>query len=91
VGAAGVFDRRISRASSVPAAAVAPDAVLTFTREADGDFRDAETGTSWNNLGRATSGLMKGAELGIVFHGNAFWFAWAAFRPETRVWQIPTS
>jgi thiol-disulfide isomerase/thioredoxin len=57
---------------------------LTFT--ADGDvFRDAETGSTWNNLGLALSGELAGVELEPVVSINHFWFSWAAFRPQTRI------
>jgi hypothetical protein len=60
--------------------------VLTF--EADGGlFRDLETGSTWSITGRATSGPLAGSQLELVVHGNHFWFAWAVFKPETRVWQ----
>ena len=60
--------------------------VLTF--EASGDaFRDRETGSSWDISGVARSGLLAGRSLTKVVHGNHFWFAWAAFKPETRIWQ----
>jgi thiol-disulfide isomerase/thioredoxin len=57
---------------------------LTFT--ADGDvFRDAETGSTWNNLGLALSGELAGVALEPVVSINHFWFSWAAFRPQTRI------
>ncbi len=60
--------------------------VLSFS--ADGDaFRDAETGSTWDIAGRATAGSLAGQDLPPVVHGNTFWFAWAAFQPDTRVWQ----
>jgi len=60
--------------------------VLTF--EASGDaFRDLETGSSWDISGVARSGPLAGRSLTKVVHGNHFWFAWAAFKPETRIWQ----
>lgn len=59
---------------------------LTF-EPAGGAFRDAETGSTWSITGRATAGPLAGASLIPVVHGNHFWFAWAAFRPTTRVWQ----
>ena len=60
--------------------------VLTF--EASGDaFRDRETGSSWDISGVARSGPLAGRSLTKVVHGNHFWFAWAAFKPEPRIWQ----
>jgi hypothetical protein len=31
-------------------------------------------------------GALKGEKLTPVIHGNHFWFAWAAFRPDTQVY-----
>jgi hypothetical protein len=58
---------------------------LTFVFE-DGAVRDRDTGSEWNVLGHAVSGELEGAELPRVVHGDHFWFAWAAFKPETRIW-----
>jgi thiol-disulfide isomerase/thioredoxin len=57
---------------------------LTFTAEGD-TFRDAETGSTWNNLGQALSGELAGTALEPVVSINHFWFSWAAFRPQTRI------
>ncbi len=58
---------------------------LTFSWRNDG-FVDAETGSRWTILGRAESGPLVGKELQPVVHGNHFWFAWAAFKPDTRIY-----
>ena len=59
---------------------------LTFSASADG-FRDAETGTRWNVLGAALSGPLAGHRLEPIVHGDHFWFAWAAFQPDTRIYR----
>ena len=59
---------------------------LTFQAD-DADFVDNETGSHWNILGQATAGSLKGRSLEPVISANHFWFAWAAFNPDTRVWQ----
>ncbi|MGA8210093.1 MAG: DUF3179 domain-containing protein [Nocardioidaceae bacterium] len=46
---------------------------------------DAETGSSWNVLGRAVSGPLAGARLQPVTFLDTFWFAWAAFHPATEL------
>jgi hypothetical protein len=46
---------------------------------------DTKTGTVRDVLGKARSGELAGAELEPVISGNHFWFAWATFKPETRV------
>jgi hypothetical protein len=59
-----------------------------FTFYPDGDeFLDNETGTTWNLLGQATRGPKAGSALTPIVHGAHFWFAWAAFEPETVVYQ----
>ncbi len=59
----------------------------TLTFESAGDaFRDVETGSLWDISGRALSGQLAGMQLETLVHGNHFWFAWAVFKPETRVW-----
>ncbi|GAC1605013.1 MAG: hypothetical protein NVS3B21_34430 [Acidimicrobiales bacterium] len=50
-----------------------------------GGFRDRETRSTWDILGRATSGPLAGRALTPVAHVDTFWFAWAAFRPSTRI------
>jgi hypothetical protein len=67
VGTAIAFDRRVG------------SDVLTFTANGDDTFTDAETGSTWNLLGRATDGPLAGEQLDTVVHRNDFWFAWAAF------------
>jgi hypothetical protein len=72
VGATGVF---------VP---VASGRELHFDA-ADNAFRDRETGSTWDVLGRATAGPLSGQSLEPVEHVDTFWFAWAAFRPDTTI------
>jgi thiol-disulfide isomerase/thioredoxin len=88
-------------ASALDAGAVAQGrdvgTVNTFSRELDGrtltfDYDgerivDEETGSEWNVLGRALSGPLAGKALTPVVNVNHFWFSWAAFRPETRVYR----
>ena len=60
---------------------------LRFERAAvDGLIVDHETRSIWNILGLATGGPLANQRLGAVGHGDHFWFAWAAFEPETRIW-----
>jgi hypothetical protein len=60
--------------------------VLTF-EFVDGLITDQETGSQWNLLGRAVAGELAGSQLEPVVSINHFWFSWAAFRPETRIYQ----
>lgn len=73
VGAVGVFDRRVGADT------------LTFEAVGSDGFRDTASSTTWNLFGLAVAGPRKGQQLRPVAHGTHFWFAWAAFRPDTRV------
>jgi len=55
-----------------------------------GVFLDDGSGSTWNIFGRATSGPRAGEQLQPVFHTTEFWFAWAAFYPETELWDVGT-
>jgi hypothetical protein len=71
VGATGVFNREVE------------GQVLTFSANGDGTFKDQETGSTWDILGLATSGSLAGTQLKAIPHHDTFWFAWAAFVPDT--------
>ena len=58
--------------------------MLTFVVE-DQIIVDRQTGSKWNILGQAVDGPLQGSQLTPVVHGNHFWFAWAAFNPDTLV------
>jgi hypothetical protein len=75
VGATGVFEPTVDGRR------------LTFEPRKNG-FRDVETGSSWDVLGNATSGPLAGAKLAPVEHVDTFWFAWAAFLPDTRIAEL---
>ncbi len=74
IGTAGVFERTVSGKT------------LTFTWTG-GRISDQQTGSAWSILGAAVTGPLKGVRLTPVVHGQHFWFAWAVFRPKTRVYQ----
>lgn len=74
VGAAAAYSR------------VVDGRTLTFQRDGE-RLVDAETGSSWDVLGRAVEGPLAGAQLQPVVAINHFWFSWAAFKPETRIFQ----
>ncbi len=63
---------------------------LTFDYDGT-DFIDQETGSKWNALGLAVEGELAGTQLKAVASINHFWFSWAAFRPETRIYGIDES
>ena len=50
-----------------------------------GGFVDTETGSRWDIFGTAVDGPLRGARLEAIEHVDTFWFAWAAFAPETVV------
>ncbi len=74
VGATGVFDP------------VLDDQLLTFFK--DGDLIvDNETGSTWNIVGQAIAGELAGQQLTRIIHADHFWFSWAAFRPDTIIYE----
>ena len=70
VGMAALFDRSLG------------DRPLTF-EWVDGAIVDAETGSHWNIFGSATAGDLAGQQLRPINAFPHFWFAWAAFYPDT--------
>jgi hypothetical protein len=72
VGASGVFRPRSGGQD------------LTFRPTGEG-FVDDQTGSTWDIFGEAVDGPLEGRRLQAVPHVDTFWFAWAAFQPETRV------
>jgi hypothetical protein len=60
--------------------------IRTF-KIADGKILDEQTNSEWNIFGQAVSGELKGKQLTPVVSINHFWFSWAAFKPETRIYQ----
>ena len=73
VGASGVF---------VP---VVNGQELSFEAVDDATFRDTETGTTWSILGVGLDGPLAGEQLEPYEHLDTFWFAIAAFRPDTTI------
>jgi len=74
VGSVAVYDRRIA------------GRVLTFVANGAGVYRDQETGSVWNILGEAIDGELRGEQLTRQLAFDHFWFAWAAFHPQTAVY-----
>lgn len=71
VGSTGVYDPRVDGRS------------LTFRASGRTQFSDRETGSRWSLAGLAVEGPLKGTRLSALPHQDAFWFAWAAFQPDT--------
>ena len=60
---------------------------LTFRVE-DGRIHDEQTGSEWRLDGLAVGGPLAGSSLEPVAEAFvAFWFAWAAFHPDTELWE----
>ena len=74
VGSAAVFDANLNGRK------------LTFGVEGN-RIVDAETGSVWSILGSALEGELAGESLTPLVHGNHFWFAWAAFKPNTLLYE----
>ncbi|MCZ0937203.1 MAG: DUF3179 domain-containing protein [Caldilineaceae bacterium] len=74
IGTVAVYDRQVG------------DQLLTFSPNEDGSFSDAETGSTWDILGEAVAGPLAGEKLTPILHFDHFWFAWAAFFPETELY-----
>ncbi|MGQ0618275.1 MAG: DUF3179 domain-containing protein [Acidimicrobiia bacterium] len=72
IGATGVFPPH------------ADGRMLTFKRDSDA-FVDHETGSRWDIFGTAVDGPLAGQRLEPVEHVDTFWFAWAAYQPDTRI------
>ncbi len=71
VGMALMYERRLPSGET-----------LTFRRDGR-RFVDEETQSVWNIWGEATAGPMAGSRLKQVHAYPHFWFAWAAFYPDT--------
>ena len=72
VGSTGVFDANL-------------DGRKLIFQFVDDKFVDDQTGSTWNILGQAVDGPLEGSTLDQVAHANHFWFAWAAFYPDTDI------
>jgi hypothetical protein len=91
-GTASALDRQDIASSADIGSAIAYSPVadgqtLSFSPAGPGEFIDAETESTWNISGYATSGPLAGTQLEVVPHTNIFWFAWAAFVPDTAIWE----
>lgn len=73
------------------------DTVTAFSRQLDGrtltfktasseKLADVETGSVWNSDGACLRGKLRGRKLDFLIPLPSFWFAWAEFHPDTRVY-----
>lgn len=61
---------------------------LTFVATGEG-IRDEQTGSTWDITGHAVAGELAGEELVPAIAIESFWFDWAAFHPDTRIFGRP--
>jgi hypothetical protein len=59
---------------------------LSFRRDGE-TIKDLQTESTWNIFGQAIDGPMTGKRLAPIVHGDLFWFAWAAFKPDTIIFR----
>jgi hypothetical protein len=80
VGTAAAFSRQLDP--------LAPSAgqTLSFTF-VKGKILDDQTKSEWNILGQAIAGELTGKQLAPIVSVNHLWFSWAAFKPETKIYQ----
>ncbi len=74
VGMAGMFRREFN------------DMLLTFYVADDSSIHDEQTNSVWNVFGTAIEGELEGSQLRQENAFPHFWFAWAAFQPETTIY-----
>ena len=60
--------------------------MLTFSFDGE-NIIDDQTGSRWDVFGKAISGELTGSQLEPVVSVNHFWFSWAAFKPDTRIYE----
>ena len=59
---------------------------LTFSVDESGTIHDDQTSSAWNVFGSAVEGELMGSQLQLELSYPHFWFAWAAFQPDTRIY-----
>jgi thiol-disulfide isomerase/thioredoxin len=95
-----IWQAGVASALDRPSVAAGRDVgtLVAFSRELDGELLtfqleegrvvDDATGSAWNVLGETSGGPHSGRSLTPVVGVNHFWFSWAAFKPETRVFVL---
>jgi hypothetical protein len=72
-----VFDRRLEGRT-----------LEFFQRPDSRELVDAETGSSWDFTGAATSGALKGRKLARLQPVKDYWFDWKKYHPDTGVYLL---
>jgi hypothetical protein len=76
IGTAALYERKLE-----------DDWVLDFIWDEDNSVLiDSQTGSEWNLFGEAVAGELAGTELQQRIFAPHFWFAWAAFEPDTLIY-----
>lgn len=78
VGMAAMYNRALA------------EQVLSFVVNEEGLIQDEQTGSTWNVFGLAVAGELAGTQLHLEFAAPHFWFAWAAFKPDTLIYEEAT-
>ncbi len=85
-GAVSLFTQSIETGSAAMYQAVTAEGMeLTFVSN-DNIITDEQTKSTWNVFGRAIEGELQDSQLDLLLSYPHFWFAWAAFRPNTVIW-----
>ncbi len=75
VGATGVFIPKID------------SLILTFEYK-NNKLTDKQTNSVWNITGKSIEGKLKGKQLKQIPHGDYFAFAWLAFKPKSKIYNL---
>jgi hypothetical protein len=76
---ATAFSRRLGRQT------------LTFFRTQDGALIDRNTSSRWRHTGEAYTGPLRGKTLAFVDSGVEEWYIWAAYHPDTTIFETNTT
>jgi len=60
---------------------------LSFIYDKTKGVIDEQTGSTWTILGKAIGGKLKGKELKQKVFADHFWFSFAAFNPNTKIYR----
>jgi hypothetical protein len=79
IGWAALYNRTIETSSG--------EVTLTFELNEIGYIIDYETASIWDTFGTSREGVLEGTQLELLPAAPHFWFAWAAFQPDTRIYE----
>jgi hypothetical protein len=61
--------------------------ILTFKSSGSDKLTDEQSGSIWTPQGECVAGALKGKKLEAITPQPSFWFGWAEFHPDTKVFQ----